>query len=98
VPERLKHATIALDRGNHTISWDAREALMARLQQVQSAARIRAAFSAVGATRPVRLSPAQRAVLLAVFDGWSLERSETPMPVELRELRIALIRDLHDAK
>ena len=96
MPARSNRVTVALTRGGHTISWDAREALMERCKFVHSTARIRAAFGAVGATRAVTLSPGQRAVLLAVLEGWAFEQSDQPMPVELRELRVALIKDLHD--
>ena len=42
MPERLDRITVALTRGNITITWDTREALIARLQHVQDASSLRA--------------------------------------------------------
>ena len=61
MPERLDHVTIALGGGDVTLSWDARQALLARLEHVHESSSLRAMFEAVGATRPVELNPAQRA-------------------------------------
>jgi hypothetical protein len=95
VPERLDHVTVALNRGNVTISWDARQALLTRLQHVQSTSRIRASFDSVGATRPVELNPGQKAALVKTLEGWWAEGSG--MPIELAVLCDALNQDLADA-
>jgi hypothetical protein len=95
VPERLDHITIALSRGNVTLTWDTRQQLMARLQQVQDASSLRAMFDAVGATRSVELNAAQQATLLGLLDEWTLEQDDPP-PTELNELRDALREDLAD--
>ena len=97
MPDRLDQITVALSRGDVTLSWDTRQALMARLQHVQSTSNLRATFEAVGATRPVELNPAQRATLLGLLDEWSLGRdTDEAMPEELLELRNALRDDLAD--
>ncbi len=92
MPERLNHVTIALSRGSITISWDARQALLTRLQHVQSTSRIRASFHAVGATRPVELHPGQKVALVKMLEEWWDEG--TGMPIELAALRAALKDDL----
>ena len=74
MPDRLDTITVALSRGDVTISWDARQALLARLQHVNESSSLRAMFEAVGATRPVELNPAQRATLLGLLDEWTLDR------------------------
>ena len=68
MPDRLDTITVALSRGDVTISWDARQALLARLQHVNMSS-LRAMFEAVDATRPVELNPAQRATLLGLLDN-----------------------------
>ena len=98
MPERLDRVTVALNSGNVSFSWDERQALMRRLQHVQSSARIRASFDAVGASRRVELSTGQRTALLLTLEGWALDSDgPEPMPEGLRELRNALLRDLSEA-
>jgi hypothetical protein len=94
MPERLDHITVALGGGDVTITWDAREALMAMLQHVNESSSLRAVFEAVGASRPVELNPTQRATLLGLLEEWTLEDDE--LPAELIELRDALREDLAD--
>jgi hypothetical protein len=95
VPERFDSITVALNRGNVSISWDARQALMRRLLHVQEAARIRASFDAVGATRPVELTAGQKAALLKALEEWWGEGNDG-MPIELAALHDALRDDLAD--
>jgi hypothetical protein len=95
--ERVDRITVALSRGDVTLTWDSRQALMARLQHVQSSSCIRATFDAVGATSAVELNPAQRATLIGVLGEWSLGRgADKAMPEGLIELRDALSDDLAD--
>ena len=94
VPERLDTITVALSRGNLTISWPERQALMARLQHVSESSSLRAMFEAVGAPRPVELNPAQRATLPGLLEEWTLEDDE--VPADLIELRNKLSEDLAD--
>ena len=60
MPQGLDRVTVALSSGNVSFSWDERQALMRRLQHVQSRARIRDSFDAVGASRLVELSTGQQ--------------------------------------
>ena len=94
MPDRLDTITVALSRGDVTISWDARQALLARLQHVNDSSSLRAMFEAVDATRPVELNPAQRATLLGLLDEWTLE--DDALPADLIGLRDALSEDLAD--
>ena len=97
MPERLDQITVALSRGDIAISWEARQALMARLQHVHDSSSLRATFDAVGASRPVELNPAQRATLLGLLQEWTLgQDADEAMPAELNELRDALREDLAD--
>ena len=96
MPGRLHRVAVPLNRGPVILSWTARQALMRRLQHVQSNAQIRARFSAVGATRPVELRPGQRSALLRALEAWSLDlNGYEPIPQDLLNLRNALIADLH---
>ena len=92
VPERLDTITVALSRGNVTISWPERQALMARLQHVHESSSLRVMFGPAGATSPVELNPAQRATLLGLLEEWTLEDDE--VPADLIELRNKLSEDL----
>jgi hypothetical protein len=93
VPIRLDRVTVALNRGPVTLSWTARQALMARLQHVQENQQIRASFSAGDASR-VQLRPGQRSALLLVLEVWSLDLDGyEPIPQDLLDLRDALIAD-----
>jgi hypothetical protein len=95
MPERLDMITIALQRGDVEITWDARQALLARLQHVNESSSLRAMFEAGGASRPVELNPAQRATLLGLLEEWPIDGADA-MPGELNELRDALAKDLAD--
>lgn len=94
VPERRDTITVTLGHGDVMLSWDTRQALIARLQHVQDASSLRAMFDAVGTTRPVELNPAQRATLLGLLDEWSLDNESEAIPTDLNNLRDALREDL----
>jgi hypothetical protein len=95
MPERLDTITVALDRGDVTLTWETRQQLLDRLQHVHDSSNLRATFEAVGATRPVELNPAQRATLLGLLDEWTLHNAND-MPAELNALQDALTEDLAD--
>lgn len=112
MPERLDRVTVALKRGSVVFSWEARQALLARLfhaniknrviAQGTSTDHIIRAFEAVGATLPVELTKPQRLLLLHVLrtwsenERWALEPDER-MPEELAVLRNALSDEVSDA-
>ena len=96
MPMRFDRVAVALNGSPVVLSWTARQALMRRLQHVQENTQIRATFSAVGATRPVKLRPGQRTALLRALEAWSLDlNGDEPIPQDLLDLRNALIADLH---
>lgn len=96
VPDHLHTITVVLSAGDVTISWDTRQALMARLQHISDSSSLRSMFEAVGATRPVELNAAQRATLLGLLDEWSVDDESEAMPTELDDLRSSLRDDLAD--
>jgi hypothetical protein len=71
MPGRLDRVQVAVSRGAVTIPWDSRDALLAQLQEVPELQSIVTAFRAVGASRPVELTQAEKANLLTVLDAWS---------------------------
>ena len=95
MPERLDRVTLTLSGGDVTLTWATREALLARLQHVNSASGIRIAFTAIGATRPVDLSVSQQVALLKVLDEWTPDGGDG-MPASLLELRDALTDEMAD--
>jgi hypothetical protein len=100
VPERIDKITIATGRDTLTMPWSSRVALLDELQRYETGYTIRNAFTAVGASSPVRLNNEQKTELLRVIDVWS-ERTEGGMrglPEAILALRNALIDDLDDAE
>jgi hypothetical protein len=99
MPERIDKITIATGRDTLTMPWSSRVALLDELQRYETGYTIRDAFTAVGASSPVRLTNEQKTELLRVIDVWS-ERTEGGMrglPEAILALRNALIDDLDDA-
>lgn len=98
MPERLDEITISLHTREVTLTWEARQQLMARLRHVASNARIRATIEAAGTTRPVVLRTGQKHALVDLLREWSRDREDyEPMPLELYKLRNVLAEDLRDA-
>ena len=94
MPEHPDRVTVALKQSDVPLSWLGRQVLLGRLQHAQE---IRAAFEAVGATRPVELTPGQRAELLALLEKWALETPSgyAGLPGEVLDLRNALMNDMN---
>src|SRR4051812_19235260 len=83
VPDPPHPVTIAIQSGDVSITWAARQALMQRLQHLKELFRIRDSFETVDPTRPlVQLSQIQRFVLQQTLLDWSTDG----MPAELNEL------------
>ena len=100
MPERIDKITVAIGRDTLTMPWSSRVALLDELQRYQTGYTIRDAFTAVGASRSVRLKNEQKTELLRVIKVWS-ERTEGGMrglPEAISALRNALIDDLDDAE
>ena len=100
MPERIDYITIATERETLTLPWSSRVALLDELQRYETGYTIRDAFTAVGASSPVKLNNEQKTELLRVIEVWS-ERTEGGMrglPEAILALRNAFIDDLDDAE
>ena len=95
MPEPPHPITIAVASGEVSISWNARQALMQRLQDLKELFRIRDTFEAVGATRPsIQLTQIQRLVLQQALLDWSTNG----MPAELGELLDTLTNEISQSR
>jgi len=98
VPVRLRPAVVPLNRPV-TLSWNARQALLGRLQHVQETAHLRASFSDVYPAPAFQLRPGQRMALLRVLEAWAVDLDgPEPIPDELVDLRSALTADLNGSE
>ena len=100
MPVRIDKITIATGRDTLTMPWSTRVALLDELQRYETGYTIRDAFTAVGASSPVKLKNEQKTELLRVIEIWS-ERTEGGMrglPEAILALRNALIDDLDDSE
>lgn len=98
MPERLDQVTIPLSRETIELPWDSRTALLEQIKHLESCRPIRDAFDAVGATRPVELTPEQKGTLIEIINHWSTQvrGGYDSLPEGLGNLRHALHDDLHD--
>lgn len=76
------------------IPWETRDALLERLRAEGDAEKIIAAFQAVGATAPVKLTDEQKRRLLSTCKDWLFETRATGAPRGIYELRNALQDEL----
>jgi hypothetical protein len=67
MPERLDRISVTTSRGTVPLPWNSREALLAEIDHLASAAGIVKAFTDVGASRPVTLGDDDRALLLELL-------------------------------
>jgi hypothetical protein len=77
---------IALPGRTVVITWEEREALVARLRRAVEA------FERVGTSRPVVLGTGDAPVLLATLDAWAIEVGAEGLPGGVAELLAALRR------
>jgi hypothetical protein len=96
MPGRLDHVTIGLKSGTVTLPWASRDALLAHVNVITDGADIKRAFEAVGASRPVSLELADKAILLGVIRLWA---ADAPggfggLPPGIHELRAGLRADV----
>jgi hypothetical protein len=92
-PSRVRIATAG---GAIEISWGARSTLLDRLRGIDRATSIRAAFLAVGASKPVELDERQRRLLVEVIDDWATRAPR--LPAGIWDLRNAFLADLIGAE
>jgi hypothetical protein len=99
VTEHLNHhVRIACSRGEVSIPWESREALLLEIRHLDSAAPTVEAFSAVGVSRPVELTLEQKGLLIEVIEQWATQADFglEGLPEGMIDLCDALREDLRD--
>jgi hypothetical protein len=95
VPERLDRVAIATSRDVVELSWASRDSLLHEIRHLgENAKPIRAAFEAVGASRPVELSRADQTTLLSAIEIWANSVTVESLPPGIWQLRCALAETL----
>jgi len=101
MPEDLDHVSVAVDRGGEAnavrLPWKSRDYLLRKLRGTDGGEGIVKAFEEVGATRPVELTTAQKALLYRVLDDRSFTAGFHELPAGFFELRNALADEAADA-
>src|SRR4051794_1072026 len=97
-PYPVRHFTIALSRNTLELPWTSRAPLLKRVERHAGGLQVRLAFEAVGATRPVKLDPAGKRVLLQVVEQWLGEATADGLPAGVWELRNELQNELADGE
>jgi hypothetical protein len=97
-PRRIQHFRIALSRITLDLSWTSRKPLLERVNKRADGLQVRLAFEAVGATRPVRLDPAGKRVLLQVVEARLGDVTVDRLPPGVLELRNELQNELADGE
>jgi hypothetical protein len=92
-PHRIQHFRIALSRNTVELPWTSRAPLLERLRKHDAGLQVVVALDAVGATRPVRLEPAGKLVLLQVVEAWLGQVGVDGLPAGVWELRNELFAD-----
>jgi hypothetical protein len=90
VPERLDRVAISTRSGTVELPWSSRDLLLHEIRNLDGAERIRTAFDAVGASRPVPLSSADKALLLEAIEAWAHSVTVDELPEGVWRLRTAL--------
>jgi hypothetical protein len=91
VPERLDRVAIATSRDVIELSWASRDSLLHEIRNLgENAKPIRAAFEAVGASRPVELSHAEQTTLFSAIEIWADSVTVEALPPGIWRLRCAL--------
>jgi hypothetical protein len=97
-PRRIKYFRIALSRNTVELPWTSRKPLLERVNKRADGLQVRLAFEAVGSTRPVRLEPAGKRLLLQVVEAWLGEVRVDRLPSGVMELRNELLNELADGE
>jgi hypothetical protein len=96
VPERLDRVAISTNRGTVELPWASRDKLLHEIRHLDGADEIRHAFDAVGASRPVPLSRADKVLLVDAINTWAQSVTIDELPAGVWELRSALAAEIHD--
>ena len=96
MPERLDRVAVSTSRATIELPWGSRDRLLHEIRHLDNAEQIRAAFEAVGATRPVPLSRADEVLLFDAINAWLQSVTVDGLPEGVWELRCALADELDD--
>jgi hypothetical protein len=80
------------------ISWDARQQLLERVQQLHGGASLITRFEAVGTSQPVKLDRAGKQLVLETIYGWTEQVGVDALPDGITELQYALLNDLSSSE
>ena len=94
---RLNRVCVTTEHGTIGIRWASRDALLDRLADIDAAKGIRDAFVVVGASRPLRFSRTDAALLVSAIDDWAGRGGPQRLPHDVWGLRNALAADVRDA-
>lgn len=97
MPSRLNRVLIPLSRGMFELPWESRTRLLAEMSYLDDAGPAVRAFHDAGASAPVQLSVCDKLLIAETITQWRKETGESELPDGIRELRAALLNDLHDA-
>ena len=93
-PHGVRHFKIALAATTVELPWTSRAPLLKRVERHPGGLQVRLAFEAVGATRPVKLEPAGKRLLLQVVEEGFGEATADGLPTGVSELRNELQAEL----
>ena len=94
----LRNFVLVYSQGGVEIQWDSRNLLLDRLRTYPPAAGIVTAFEMPGASRPLRLTDEQMAVLRDVVAEWVAEVGVSRLPPGIVRLRGALDEHARDVR
>jgi hypothetical protein len=97
-PRRIQRFRIALSRNTIELPWGSRAPLLERLRKHDAGLQVVLAFETGGSTRPVRLEPAGKRVLLQVVEAWLGQVTVDGLPAGVWELRNELQNELADGE
>jgi len=98
MPERRDRVAIATSRDVIELPWASRDSLLHEIRHLGGNAKpIRAAFEAVGASRPVELSRADQTTLFSAIELWADSVTVEALPPGIWRLRCALADQLDEA-
>ncbi len=93
-PARLDRVTISLWHGPFELPRSSRDELLEEMSRVDDAREAIRAFHGAGASSPVRLDRADKAMLVRVIETWFGEVGKEELPQGIWELRAALLEEL----
>jgi hypothetical protein len=95
---RINQVRIATAAKVVVISWDARQQLLERVQQLHGGADLVKRFEAVGTSQPVKLNRAGKQLALETLYVWTEQVGVDALPEGSTELQYALLNDLSSSE